>query len=326
MALDLQSYFVLFDDVCRVKFGQTYRFEKLEKSFAYLRRDTQWLTASHIEKLFDPANTPFARYWPRPDLKALDKTLRAERLRLAPAGADPRSLIQRLMAVFHNIGTTSLLLRFTYPERFGVFSTPVIALLQIQRPRSTDLYVAYCEELLLWRTHFRLRSVAETELALWTYQQLVSDEQLANEVLGERACAVESAFGDDLWVQRRGAAQVLRPFLKNYGTLELARILAEESPKLAAMIAGEEYERRLRTAARRFYPNSNSTSGRWAYNLINRMVQDGHVALEERPRLKEIWDMRNAAVHAEPDPDVNLDSIAVERMIDAIESICDRWL
>jgi hypothetical protein len=228
--------------------------------------------------------------------------------------------------VFHNIGTTSLLLRFTYPERFGVFSTPVIALLQVQRPRSTDLYVAYCEELLLWRTHFRLRSVAETELALWTYQQLVSDEQLASELLGERAGAVEGEFGDDVWVQRRRAAQVLRPFLKNYGALELARILAEESPKLAAMIAGEEYERRLRAAANRFYPASRPAGGRWALNLINRMVQDRHVALEERPRLNEIWDMRNAAVHTEVDSDVELDPIAVDRMIDAIESICDRWL
>jgi len=324
--LDLQSHFARFDDVCRAKFGQTYRFEKLEKSFAYLRKPDQWLTASHVEKLFDPANTPFARYWPRPDLKALDATLRAQRMRLAPAGADPRPLIERLMAVFHNIGTTSLLLRFTYPERFGIFSTPVIALLQIQRPRSTSLYVAYCEELLLWRAHFRLRSVAETELALWTYQQLVSDEQLAGEILGGRACGVEGEFGDDVWVQRRRAAQVIRPFLKNYGALELARILAEESPKLAAMIAGEEYERRLRGAARRFYPASSTASGRWAQNLIDRMVQDRHVALEERPRLKEVWDLRNAAVHAEPEPGAKLDPLAVEKMIDAIESICRRWL
>ncbi len=325
MPLNLKLYLARFDDVCRIKFGQAYRFDKLEKSFAYLRSESQWLTASHVEKLFEPGNTPFARYWPRPNLKELDAILRAQRLRLAPVGDDPHGLIQRLLAVFHNIGTTSLLLRFTYPERFGVFSTPVIALLQIQRARSTDLYVEYCNELGLWQDHFRLRSVAEAETALWTYQQMVSDEELASRVRGERRNGVDCSFGEDIWVQRRRAAQVVRPFLKNYGSLELARILAEESPKLAAMIAGEEYERRLRAAAKRLYSASSATGERWAYNLINRMVQDGHIALEEQPRLREIWSMRNAAVHADPNLDVCLDSIAAERMIDAIESICTRW-
>jgi hypothetical protein len=323
--LDLQSYLDRFDDVCRIKFGQAYRFDKIEKSFAYLRSESQWLTASHVEKIFDPKNTPFARYWPRPNLKELDSTLRDQRLRLAPAG-EPRALIQRLLAVFHNIGTVSLLLRFTYPERFGVFSTPVVALLQIQRPRSTDLYLAYCEELILWQGHFRLRSVAEAEMALWTYQQLASDEQLAGEIGADCSPGAQSVLGEDLWAQRRRAAQVLGPFLKNYGSLELARILAEESPKLAAMMAGEEYERQLREAAKRFYPASRLGGARWADNLITRMVQDGHVAPEERPRLNEIWNLRNAAVHADPAREVELDSVAVERMIDAIESIFSRWL
>ncbi len=323
---DLGSYFVGFDDVCRIKFGQQYRFDKLEKSFAYLRSESQWLTASHVEKLFDPKNTPFAHYWPRPNLKQLDSVLRAERLKLSPVGDDPRALIQRLLAIFHNIGTVSLLLRFTYPERFGVLSTPVVAVLQVQRPRSTELYVAYCEELELWQEHFRLRSVAETEMALWTYQELLADEELAGEILGDGVDAVDSAFGDDVWVQRRRAAQVLRPFLRNYGALELARILAEESPRLAAMIAGEEYERRLRAASRRFYPASNPAGARWAYNLIDRMVQDRHVALEQRPRLNEVWEMRNAAVHSDHNSRIMLDVVAVERMIEIIESISSNWL
>jgi hypothetical protein len=319
--LNLRSYLERFDEVCRSKFKRAYRFEDLEKDFAYLRKESQWLTASHVEKLFEPRNTPFALYWPQPNLKELDLTLRAQRLRLAPLSADPRVLISRLLAVFHNIGTASLLLRFTYPERFSVFSTPVINLLQVQRPSSTELYVAFCEELALWREHFRLRTVAEAEMALWAYQQVASDAQRA----GEGATAVARALEDDVWAQRRRAAQVLRPFLENYGNLELARILAEESPKLAAMIAGEEYERRLRSAAARYYPSLSTRGGPWAYNLINLMVQDGHVALEERLRLSQIWDMRNSAVHADDKPSVQLDALAVERMIDSIESICDRW-
>lgn len=310
MSLDLKSYLERFAEVCQSKFGQIYDFGRLEKTFAYLRSEHQWLAAKHVENVFDPRNTPFARYWPRPNLKELDQILRQQRVRMSPLPADPRSLIQTLLAVFHNVGTASLMLRFTYPELFGVFSTPVINLLQIQRPRSVDLYLAYCDELRVWQEHFRLRSVAETETALWTYQQLASDERLSG-----------NGFEQDVWIQRRRLAQVLRPFLKSYGALELARILAEESPKLAGMIAGQEYERLLREAARRFYPSFDTQHNRWADALIDLMVQKGHVALEQKPMLNWIWRQRNKAMH----PGEELDAIEVERMIDSVQSICSRW-
>jgi hypothetical protein len=316
VALDLKAYLGRYPEVCRTKFGQAYDFAKLEETFAYLRREDQWLVARHIEKLFDPKNTPFARYWPQPDIKRLDQTLRQLRMKLAPLPEDPRELIQKLLAVFHNIGTASLPLRFTYPERFGVFSTPVINLLQIQRPRSVELYLAYCDELRIWQERFRLRSVADTEIALWTYQQLASEERIA-----ANSSPSDGAFQQDLWVQRRRAAQVLGPFLKTYGALELARILAEESPKLAGMIAGEEYERLLRGAARRFCPALDTQHKGWAYALIDLMVQAGHIALEEKPRLNSIWRQRNISMH----PGAQLDTIEVEKMIDNVQEICGRW-
>ena len=316
MGLDLKSYLGRYDEVCRAKFGRTYDFAGLEETFAYLRHQDQWLVARHIEKLFDPKNTPFARYWPQPDLRNLDQTLRQLRVKLAPLPEDPRELIQKLLLVFHNIGTASLPLRFTYPERFGVFSMPVINLLQIQRPKSVEVYLAYCDELRQWQEHFRLKSVAETEMALWTYQQLASEERA-----GASSSLSDGAFQQDIWVQRRRAAQVLGPFLKNCGALELARILAEESPKLAGMIAGEEYERLLRGAARRFWPALDTQHKGWAFALIDLMVQGGHIALEEKPRLNSIWRQRNISMH----PGAQLDAIEVEKMIDNVQEICSRW-
>lgn len=310
MSLDLNRYLERFAEVCQSKFGQTYDFTSLEKTFAYLRREDQWLVAKHVEKIFDPRNTPFARYWPQPNLNELDQTLRRQRVRLAPLPADPRDLIQTLLAVFHNVGTASLLLRFTYPERFGVFSAPVINLLQIQRPRSVELYLAYCEELRLWQEHFRLRSVAETETALWTYQQLASEELLSS-----------NGFDQDVWIQRRRLAQVLGPFLRSHGALELARLLAEESPKLAGMIAGQEYERLLRQAARRWLPSFDTQHNRWADAAIDLLVQARRVTLEQKPILRWIWRQRNKAIH----PGEELDPIEVERMIESIQSICSLW-
>jgi hypothetical protein len=324
VSLNLAAYLERFGEVCRSKYGQRYDFARLEKMFAYLRSEDQWLTAGHVGKVFDSRNTPFARYWPSPNLRELDQTLRKARLRLAPLGADPRGPIEKLLAVFHNLGTVSILLRFTYPERFAVMSTPIVNLLQIHPSNSVQLYLDYCDELRDWQEHFRLRSVAETETALWTYQQIAAGEQMAPGK-GAGWSDAAGALERDLWVQRRRAAQVLRPLLSDHGPLELARILAEESPKLAAMIAGEEYERRLRAAAARHYPAVSTRGARWAYNLISLMAQDGLVALEHRHRLDEIWDLRNAAVHGNHKRDLRLDALTVERMIDGIETICARW-
>jgi len=55
----------------------------------------------------------------------------------------------------------------------------------------------------------------------------------------------------DIWIQRRRAAQVIRPFLRRYGRLQLAHILLEEDPAIAGKIAAEEYERLLNIASRR---------------------------------------------------------------------------
>lgn len=319
MGFDLAAYLGRFDEVCRSKFKRTYDLAKLERAFAHLRKENQWLTASHVEKVFDPKNTPFAQYWPQPNAKELDEILRKQRVRLAPLPADPRELIQTLLGIFRNLGTTSVVLRFTYPESFGVFSTPVVNLLQVQRPKSVELYLAYCDELREWQAHFRLRRVADAEMALWTYQQLVVAEERSSGPTTTGSASARSAFEQDVWVQRRRAAQVLRPFFERYGPLELARILVEESPKLAGMIAGEQYERLLRGEASRLGLPCD-TEG-WADNVIGRLLQEKRLTHPQKTLLDRVWDKRNKAMH----PGDDLEVSEVEAMIDDIEAICAGW-
>ena len=191
-------------------------------------------------KLFSAENTPFAKYWPRPHTKALEETLTRTRVYVGPLNDTGNELVQRLLPVFHNIGVVSLLLRFVHPYRFGIFSTPVIHLLQVTRAATVDLYLAYCDELARWCEHFRLRSVAETEMALWAYAEFV---KIADN--NPEAAKALRQFDDDLWVQRERAAQVIRPFFRRYGRLHLAQILLDEDAIIAGKIAAEEYERLL---------------------------------------------------------------------------------
>jgi hypothetical protein len=311
---DLRKHLDRFPEVCRKKFGRTYGFRTLERDLEQLRAGERWLVARDVLKIFDPTRTPFARYWPKSNARELDQILSQQHLMLAPVLPDCGGLVERLLAVFHDIGIVSLVLRFTHPDRFGVFSTPIVNLLQVHRPTTVDLYLAFCDELRQWQQHFRMASVAGTEMALWAFHQLTKGPEHSAEVEQARA-----EFDADVWIQRRRIAHALRPFLQKYGGLELARILAEEHPKLAGKIAGEEYERRLRFVARRY---GLKLGVRGAVEiLLDRLEKEGQITLEQKALLRRVWETRNAAVH----PAANLTPEEVEVMIDTIERLCVGW-
>ena len=313
---DLTYYLDRFPEVCRQKFGRTYSFRALEKKFEPAVHGQSMAGGEGCAEHFRSRGHAVPRYWPRPNEKELDQILKKSRLVLGPAPVDPRELVRRALPILQSIGMASLVLRFVHPDRYGVFSTPIMNLLQVHRPRTIDLYLAYCDELRAWKEHFRLESVAETETALWTYHELVAGETQAGEISTSHA-----DFDADVWIQRRRVAQVLRPFLRNYGPLELARILVEEEPKLAGKIAGEEYERLLRVAARELCGGMNLNVRGAIEMLFNRLAEDDYISLEDKAQLDKAWRIRNAAVHAGRPPDPE----QVENMIDTIERICRPW-
>ena len=84
----------------------------------------------------------------------------------------------------------------------------MIHLLQVTRPATIDLYLAYCEELVKWGDHFKMTSAAQTETALWAFA-----EYIKNADDDEGAASAKRRFDDDMWIQRNCAAQVIRPIL-----------------------------------------------------------------------------------------------------------------
>lgn len=297
------------------KFRRTYNLAALEREYSYLAKGgDRHLSARDVLKLFDNTKTPYGNYWPKPVEKELDAALSKHRVRLGPVPKDEVAFIDGLLRHLHSVGIVSLLLRFTHPDCYAIFSTPVVSLLQIQRPRSAELYVAYCEELREWTKHFRMDSVAQTELGLWVYYSLSSPQ------MGAEAEQHLRAFQSDMWIQRRRLTQSLGPFLKTYGPLELARILVYLDPNLAGKIAGEEYEKRLRTARNLYCPRVPFKAG-WAEAMLNQLMTLNIISMEENVALREVWSIRNLSVHAgqQPTPE------QVEKMIDAVERICNRW-
>lgn len=315
---DLQHYLNEFEKVCRQRFKQAYNLRSLEKDFSKLQRADTWLSASHVMALFDPKRTPYGQWWHTPNEKDLDRILKQRRLVLGPfseSAMEQREKVLRLLGALHSMGLASLVLRFTYPQHFGIFSTPVLNLLQVHRAHLVDLYLAYCEELREWGRRFHLKSAAETETALWTFHAV------ANSSNNPEDSAAQAAFDADIWIQRRRARNVLRPFFSKYGPLELARILAEEDCGLAGKIAGEEFERRLHLAADAFLPANPALSSQWTKVAIEVLAQRGVISMENKTILHRVRKIRNRAVHATS----GLELAEVENMIDDIERICGAW-
>ena len=317
MPFQLASYVTRFDEILRKKFGRSYDFAALEAYFREHATGKRHLTAKDVGKLFNVENTPFAKYWPRPQTQALDEVLTQHRVYIGPIPDDASALVQDLLAVFHNIGTVSLVLRFVHPSRFGIFSTPVIHVLQVMRAGTLELYLAYCDELALWGRHFGLESVAQTETALWTFAEFVKLSDSDDE-----AAKASRDFDDDMWVQRERAAQVIRPFFRRYGRLQLAQILLDEDPIVAGKIAAEEYERLLGMVSLEVRHRPLPREKGAPEGLIEELAEKGYIRLEDKPELKRIWFTRNKVVH----PSGNRpEREEVEVMIDFIQRICLPW-
>lgn len=317
MPFQLASFVPRFDQVCQQKFGRTYDLTALEAYFRDVASGKRHLTAKDISKLFNAETTPYGKYWPRPHMKTLEEALREKRTHLGPMDNDRRALIESLLSVFHNISTVSLLLRFVHPQRFGIFSTPVIHLLLVTRPSAIDLYLAYCDALERWRDHFKMASVAQTETALWAFAEYTkSPDGDADVELAKRA------FDDDMWVQRERVAQVIRPFFRRYGRLQLARVLLDEDCVLSGKIAAEEYERLLNCASLNLHKRPLPFQKGAAPVLVQELADKGTIRVEDKIDLDSVWKTRNKVVHplgSRPE------RAEVEVMIDCIERIAVPW-
>jgi hypothetical protein len=317
VGLDLKAHLEKYPEICKRKFGRTYNFSALEKRFVPLREGQRWLAARDVSHIFHPENTPFGRYWPQPNKKDLDNVLAAKRIGLGLNSQDRGDLVRNLLSVFHNVGVVSIILRFTHPDQFGVFSTPVLYLVQINRAATVDLYLAYCEELAAWAKRFGIPTIAETEMAIWSFAETIKDADTSKE-----AAAAARSFEDDLWIQRRRAAHIVGPFLRRHGRLQLARILLDEDHRLAGKIAADEYERLLGLASQRFRGRRLPAMKGAAEQLIDELEQKQKISLLEKVELRGVWETRNAAVHPGGSPPTRA---AVEVMIDRIETICNGW-
>jgi len=318
MPLDLKPYLVKYRDAGPLYYGKTYDFAKIEEGLLSVRAGRECLRPEHVLDIFNDDKTPFAKYWPRPNKDDLNKIAASPLfLNLSPqqSPGERSALVGRLLAVFYDIGVISIILRFVNPDRFGVISPPVFHLLQVTGVSTPDFYLAYCDELDKWKLHFRLKSVAEAEMAILMLAETIKGEY--GEAEAKRA---KAEFEQDVWVQRQRVAHAAGPTLR-FAPLHVAKILVNENPKLAGMIAGEEYERRLRFASWRFCRCELTCETGAKRKLLDRLEVDRIINAQQRQALDDVWRRRNHSAHAGH----YVKPADVEKMINDIEKICGGW-
>src|SRR5512142_1816715 len=99
---DLARILERLPDVCRVKYGRTFNFHKVEKKLERVRSGERWLVAKDVADLFEADTTPYSLFWRKPDVKELDSKLHGQRLYLAPVDGQGLELVNRLLGVLHN--------------------------------------------------------------------------------------------------------------------------------------------------------------------------------------------------------------------------------
>lgn len=153
-------------------------------------------------------------------------------------------------------------------------------------------------------------------MALWAYHEVT-----VSPLQGRGVEKARRGFENDLWIQRRRLEQVISPFVDNHGPVELARILCERHSRIAAMLAGVEFERLLRLKWRSACTRDMHKQKVGADSIIKELAKQSVIDWAEERRLAAAWAVRNKAVH----PDSTLSREEVDEMISCIESICFDW-
>jgi hypothetical protein len=301
----LGRYLPQFADLCLIKFRRTYDLKKLEKRLSDLRRGKK-VQPQHVTAIFDSDSTPYARYWAAPSKNELERELKKHPLQLN-AERQPQDLLRETLAVLKNLDTAALLLRCVHPQLFAVYSIPVVNLLRVHAPNAFDHYLAYCEELSVWRDHFCMPSVAETDVALWVFHETVLGVDQPKSRFEEL-----QAFERDEWILRRRVRHAVVHLIQQHGGLGLARALVDADARLAAMLAGEELERRLETHGTGCKGLGDVEGLTAKLDLLRRA---GRVNLVQATELKHAIRTRNVAVHAARPPQAT----EVEAMVEVIE-------
>ena len=199
-----------------------------------------------------------------------------------------KTLVEGLCRTFRQIEPASMVLRFVEPERYGIMSSPVAAILGVRsKRRQKDTYFAYLHSLREIREAWGFRRVADVEMALWTLQVGVLDGLLPH----EHADALKRDYDMDTALRQLATRNLTVQLFSENSKLDVAEALLSTDVETAGLLASKTFEqlvgKRARVGKGRGAQESPDLNA-----LINRF---GDKQLQKR--CHEARDIRNRAIH-----------------------------
>lgn len=222
-----------------------------------------------------------------------------------------RRIVKQLFLEFGSLDLTSVLLRCVHPEGFGIYSPPLLCLLQVPIAEPVTHYLAYCDELAVWGRHFLgdKTTIGEADQAIWVFYERVYGPRADLE--NRQEC--QKSFKRDPWVRKRHTDSVLKPFFQRFPALKQAEFLIGIDDNLAGKIAGCEFEARLRSLV-----NEREFNGDLV-DLIEYVAEHKHYGPRKHD-LHWVRDRRNRALHGEK----GIQKGEVEKMIEVTGNLPER--
>jgi len=299
----MKEFLAVFPDATERYTGTRQKLECVEASLSEARQLKE-VSAESLRILETNKDWTYPTWWP-----LLSRVLEAP-VKLPASIAkteDQQIAIQNLYDRLQHIEVASVVLRFLFPEEFGIISPPICTLLAL--PSSNDhvsYYMSYLKTLRLLRDHYGLSRIADVDMALWSaahsqhdlpaIAQLMYQDEYFQEIRLKNAFAGLGVLRADF-----AGRPLENRLLKEH--LIIARALLTHDHVLAALICGRSLEMLI-----------NVMSSLWGIPRgIIRITQS-----ELRNRFKKIgqfpqfntlgfntgdlnrwWDWRNKATHPE---------------------------
>jgi mRNA-degrading endonuclease RelE of RelBE toxin-antitoxin system len=172
----------LFNKAVFEGFGVHENLEIIEKRTAHLRTGVA-IRYEDLENIGDDEIWPFSRFWTWPSKDDIASALKDTEGIINELTEDfannEREVLFKLNTIFKNISLVSILLRFMFPEHYGIYSPPVLHISGTERGKNEiDDYINYLDVLRSIlniyeiREKYKVKRVADVDMLLLAISKL----------------------------------------------------------------------------------------------------------------------------------------------------------
>lgn len=278
-----------FPEICKRKYGEEFNLAAVEAKVKHLRRKTP-LTYKDLSFFESPEHWRFQRFWAFPPEGRISEELQKTEYDFWNLNRQNEAvLIRQLLFTFKSIELVSIILRFIRPDEYGIYSSPVVHLLELRRMRDlVETYIRYLSDLRDIGRHYGLERVADADMAIWVLHEKCYGTY--------RDAAFEKALNEDTFMLRLRARNLVAP-LASLSDARLANALAEIKPELASLVGCYAFEILLRSLAEKS-GLANSGAAEKLHLVIDEFPNYGTVDTLRKAEWRRLKEIRDQLFHA----------------------------